>query len=165
MEGKQPKTELGKMCQMGIVVWDIYEAAERYYKELGWGPWGIWDFATPDLEDVIYKGVKVESLGLKVALYQAGTTQIELVQPLYGTTIHKDFLETQGEGFHHVKLYYPDVDAALKKFAAMGIYPIQSGRFKEDVHVYLDTEERFGILYEIGNSEDVGGPAEVFPKV
>lgn len=165
MEGKQPKGEEGKICQMGIVVWDLEEALERYTTQFGFGPWGTWDFAAPELTDVIVKGVRVESVGFKIALCQPGVLQIELIQPLYGTTIHKEFLETHGEGIHHVKLYYEDVPKAVKEFEKKGIYQLQSGRFEKDIHVYLDTEEQYGIIWELGNQEDVGGPKEVYPRL
>jgi len=28
----------------------------------------------------------------------------------------------------------------------------------------MDTEERYGIIWELGNQEDVGDPEEVYPK-
>ena len=164
MEGSQPKGEEGKICQMGIVVWNLKEAMERYTRELGYGPWGIWDFSTPDLTDVIVRGIRVESVGFRIALCQPGAIQVELIQPLYGTTIHTEFLENNGEGIHHIKMYYEDVPKAVKKFEEQGIYPLQSGRFDKDIHVYLDTEDKYGIIWEIGNQEDVGGPSDVYPK-
>ena len=164
MKGSQPKGEEGKICQMGIVVWDLKEALERYTNELGYGPWGIWDFSTPSLTDVFVRGVRVESAGFKIALCQPGAIQVELIQPLYGTTIHSEFLKEHGEGIHHVKMYYKDVPKAVKNFEKQGIYPLQSGRFDKDIHVYLDTEEKYGIIWELGNQEDVGSPHDVYPK-
>jgi hypothetical protein len=87
-----------------------------------------------------------------------------LIQPLYGTTIHSEFLEEYGEGIHHVKMYYKNVPEAVKKFEKQGIYQLQSGRFEKDIHVYLDTEEKYGIIWELGNQEDVGSPHDVYPK-
>jgi len=61
-------------------------------------------------------------------------------------------------------MYYQDVWKAAKEFEKQGIYPLQSGRFENDIHVYMDTEERYGIIWELGNQEDVGDPEEVYPK-
>jgi len=164
MEGTQPKGEEGKIVQMGIVVNNLEEAMERYYRDFKWGPWGIWNFETPDLTDVYVRGVRVESLGFKIALCVVGSIQIELIQPLYGTTVHTEFLKKHGEGIQHVKMYYEDIPKALDSFREKGIFPLQSGKFGKDIHVYLDTEDKYGIIWEIGNQEYVGEPRETYPK-
>ena len=61
----------------------------------------------------------------------------ELIQPLYGTTIHSEFLKEHGEGIHHVKMYYKDIPKAVKSFEEQGIYPLQSGRFDKDIQGWL----------------------------
>ena len=163
-EGLQPKGEEGKICQLAIVVRNLEEAIKRYWEKLAFGPWGIWNFETPNLEDVYVRGVRVESCGFKIALCQVGAVQIELIEPLYGTIIHAEFLESKGEGIHHVKIYYKDIPKALERFKKEGIYPLQSGRFGKDIHVYLDTEKEYGIIWEIGNQESIGEPNDIYPK-
>jgi len=62
---------------------------------------------------------------------------------------------------------YPKYDTLPQKkveeFKAKGIEVIQSGKFDEDEHYYLDTEKFYGILIEIGNNGSMRPPERVFP--
>jgi len=158
-----PQGEEGKPCQIAVVVNNLEEATERYWKRLGFGPWYFWDFEPPDLHDVYYRGMKVESCGFRIALAQIGPIQYELMQPLYGIGIHREFLEKHGEGVHHIKIFFKDMKKALADFAKRGIYPLQSGKYDEDMHVYLDTEKQFGIIWEIGNQGKIRPPLKQYP--
>lgn len=154
----------GDVCQIGMVVNDLDATVKRYVEELGLGPWYIWNFEPPVLRDVYYKGIKVERSGFKLALAKIGPLQYEFVEPMYGVGIHREHLDEKGEGFHHMKLYYPDVPKALEKFAKMGIYPLQQGRYEDDWYVYMDTADKYGIIYEIGNCGAIGAPLRQYPE-
>lgn len=153
----------GKICEIAEVCWNLEETAERYWHTTGFGPWYFWYFETPDLHDVFYRGVRVEQMGFRIALAQIGDVQYELMQPLYGMGIHREFLDERDEGVHHIKIFYPDIPKALDEFAAKGIYPLQQGKYDEDRHVYLDTEEAYGVIWEIGNQGRIREPQKVFP--
>ena len=158
------KLEEGKINQICEVVWNLEKTVERYWNNMGFGPWYFWDQYPPDFHDYYYKGVKVEA-GFRVALAQIGPIQYELTQPLYGMSIHRDFLEARGEGIHHVKIYYEDIPKAKEIFAKKGIYVLQEGKCgPEDWHVFLDTEKEFSIIWEIGNCKDVGEPLKKYPE-
>jgi len=63
-----------------------------------------------------------ESTGdLEITFLAAGATEIELLQPVAGrpSTVAK-FLESRGEGLHHVAFTVDDVGAALDKARAAG---------------------------------------------
>lgn len=153
----------GEICQIGLVVYDLKDSVRRYWHELGLGPWYIWKFAQPELKEVYYRGAKLEHSGFKLALAKIGPMQYELLQPLYGFGIHQEHLDRKGEGLHHMKIYYKDISTALEKYKNMGIFPIQQGKYKDDWYVYLDTEDRYGLIYEIGNAGDIGEPLMKYP--
>ena len=46
----------------------------------------------------------------------------------------------------------------LQEYRKRGIDVIQSGKFDEDEHYYLDTESIFGFVYEIGNNGKIRPP-------
>lgn len=46
-----------------------------------------------------------------ISLSYAGDTQIELIQPVSGTSLYSEFLEQSGSGLHHVSVTAPDPDA------------------------------------------------------
>ena len=164
MEDYKVNCEEGKVCQIGMVVKDLDESVERFYKDFNIAPWYFWNFEHPELTDTYYKGKPLKGYGFKIAIASLGGIQYELIQPLYGIGTHTEFLEKNGEGLHHIKLYYKDLDKALENFKAKGILPLQSGRYGDDIHIYLDTEKTHGVLIEIGNNKEIGRYLKKYPK-
>ncbi len=93
-----------KVGHIGIAVKDI-ETAQRFYAEvLG-------------LEVAAHETTG----GLRIAFIHAGGTEVELLAPVAGQAsgIAK-FLETRGEGLHHIAFAVDDVEAALARAKAAG---------------------------------------------
>ena len=161
LDVKWQEAKINQICE---VSWNLEKTIERYWNNFGFGPWYIWEFFPPELHSCYYKGVKVEA-AFRLALAQIGPIQYEITQPIYGLGIHRDWLETRGEGVHHLKMYFPDIPKAKEMFAKKGIYVLQEGRYKEeDWHVFLDTQKEFGVIWEIGNCKDIGAPHKIFPE-
>ena len=154
----------GEICQIGMVVRNLEKSIKKYWYEFRLGPWYIWKFEQPELREVFYKGIKLEKSGFKLALAKIGPMQYELLQPLYGLGIHQEYLDKKGEGLHHMRLYFKNIPKALMDFQNKGFYPIQEGRYKDDMYVYLDAERSYGIIYEIGNCGDIGVPISKYPE-
>jgi methylmalonyl-CoA/ethylmalonyl-CoA epimerase len=154
----------GGVCQIGTVVRDIEKAVENYYRDFNIGPWYFWDFKKPDFTDLYFRGKHVERYEFIIALALVGNLQYELIQPTFGTGTHTEFLEKKGEGLHHFKLYYKDIDKTLYDFKKKGIGILQSGRYGDDVHFYLDTEDTYGVIIEIGNNGDIGPHLKKYPE-
>jgi methylmalonyl-CoA/ethylmalonyl-CoA epimerase len=68
----------------------------------------------------------IESDGVTIAFLPLGESKIELVQPTDASTGVARFLETRGEGFHHVCLEVRDINAELDRLAAEGTELIDS---------------------------------------
>ncbi|HKX17887.1 MAG TPA: VOC family protein [bacterium] len=64
----------------------------------------------------------VPSEGAAVSFIQLGQGEIELLQPL-GEGVLGQFLDTRGEGLHHLALRVPDIDAAIVRATAAGLRP------------------------------------------
>jgi methylmalonyl-CoA/ethylmalonyl-CoA epimerase len=146
-----------RIMQIGYVVRDLEKSCLEYSKRLGVGPWDIYTFRPPDLRDAIYRGNPINHSFL-IAILWNQTTQLELIQPLTGVNIYTDFLDRHGEGLHHIKEWVDDCSSALDEYRNRGIAVLQSGRFDEDEHYYLDTEPIFGFIYEIGNNGKIRPP-------
>jgi glyoxalase/bleomycin resistance protein/dioxygenase superfamily protein len=96
-------------------------------------------FCAPDLREAVYRGKPIDHTFIVAVLWNR-TTQLELIQPLVGTNIYTEFLDRHGDGLHHVKEWVDDCQKALKEYRNRGIEVIQSGKFDEDEHYYLDTD-------------------------
>ena len=146
-----------RIMQIGNVVKDVEKSVAEYSKRLGIGPWDIYTFCAPDLRDAIYRGKPIDHKFI-IALVWNRTTQLELIQPLVGTNIYTEFLDRRGDGLHHIKEWVDDCEKELEEYRKRGIGVIQSGKFDEDEHYYLDTESIFGFVYEIGNNGKIRPP-------
>ena len=140
----------GSVIQVAYVVRDIDAAMQRHWEVCGIGPWSVYTFEAPKVRDYIYRG-RPATHSCLIAVALTDKMQVELMQPVRGRSIYDEHLERRGEGLHHIKLYHADCARAVAEYAARGYPVIQSGRFDEDEHYYLDTEKDFGYIIELGN--------------
>ena len=69
------------------------------------------------------KPSKIEEIpdqGVKAALIHIGDTEIEFIQPIKPDTGVAKFLESKGEGIHHICIEVDDTDAELKRIEGQG---------------------------------------------
>ncbi len=92
------------------------------------------------------------------------------MQPLAGRTIMREFLDTHGEGIHHVAF---DCDGApwdqrLATFAPRGFEPTQSGRWlDQNSFSFFDTEAATTTCFETYHFPDgfeFPDPEEWYPE-
>jgi methylmalonyl-CoA/ethylmalonyl-CoA epimerase len=110
-------------------------------------------------------GLKVESIldmeydHVTIGFLPVGDTKIELVQPTDNTTGSARFLESKGEGFHHVCFEVPDIQKALDALAAMGLTLVDVAPRKggEGPVAFVHPRSCNGVLVEL--IEAPGGPA------
>ncbi len=152
----------GDIIQVAYVVRDMEKALKRYWEVFQVGPWHVYTFAAPLMRDSVVRG-KPSDHSYLLAVTRHLDVQQELVQPLTGESIYTEHLKKKGEGLHHVKLYYPDLAAALARFAALGYAEIQSGKVDENEFHYMDTEADFGYVVEISNRGKITAPPRRYP--
>jgi len=101
----------------------------------------------------------IESDGVRIAFLPAGESNIELVEPTDPGTGVARFLESRGEGFHHVCLEVDDVGAELDRLAAAGLELIDKAprRGAEGPVAFIHPRSCHGVLVEL--IEAPGGPA------
>jgi catechol 2,3-dioxygenase-like lactoylglutathione lyase family enzyme len=151
-----------EMSHIGVVVADLQKSMERYWSILGVGPWSIYTFAPPFLIDTRIRSEEKEH-SIKLAQAKVGEVALELIQPLEGESIHKEFLREKGEGLHHIASHEPgDEQVILKEFEEMGIKILYSGRYKGVRWYYMDTEKILGLIYEMEFGE-IPEPEATYP--
>ena len=87
-----------KVHHVGLVVRDM-EQAMRFYRDTLGLP--------------IYKQQVIEDQGVKAALLTLGDSEIELLQPIVSDNGIARYLESRGEGLHHVCFEVDNVDRDL----------------------------------------------------
>ena len=156
-------TALQRAVQIGIVVRDLHRSTELLSSIFGVGPFQFIEW--PNRPDSQYwlRGCE-EKVKFRQAFVQAGSLELELVQPLEGTSAYQEFLQSHGEGIHHVLFETPDMDAALDEFARQGIAVLQSGTgIRPGTRwALLDTQSLVGFFIELrhrpGPSDGVSIP-------
>jgi hypothetical protein len=137
---------LGKeIVQVGILVRDVSEAAERLEKLIGIGPFEILE---PDYRDLTYRG-KSGKFKVRIALARAGPIQIELMQPLHGETIYDEFAQRRGYGLHHLGIKTDNMEQSVKEMQEKGFQVIQSGNRPGVKWAYLSTEDQTDVIFEL----------------
>jgi methylmalonyl-CoA epimerase len=94
-----------------------------------------------------------------IGFLPVGEVKVELVQPTDNATGSARFLESKGEGFHHICFEVPDIQAALDKLAGMGLTLIDTIPRKggEGPVAFVHPKSCHGVLVEL--IEAPGGPA------
>jgi methylmalonyl-CoA/ethylmalonyl-CoA epimerase len=119
------------------------------------------DFHTRVLGLALEQIADVPSQEVRIAFLTAGDSKIELVSPTNQTSGVARFLESKGEGFHHLCLEVPDISAELTSLAAAGVQLINTEPVAgvEGPVAFLHPKSCNGVLIEL--IEAPGGPAWV----
>ena len=155
------------IAQIALVVKDLEETVKQYYEQFGIAPWHFYTYQKPLVKRMSYRGRPAEH-SFRVALSYLGPTRIELIQPLAGDSIYKDFIEKHGYGVQHFGFLVDDMDAALEQARAAGMQMIQDGSgFGLDGdgrYAYLDSEDALGVTIElIQRPKRRHQPEKIFP--
>lgn len=135
---------LGKIHHVALIVRSIEDAL------------GLWrDTLGLELETVM----DIESDRVRIAFLAIGESRIELVEPTDDTTGVARFLETKGEGFHHVCFEVANLAETLLKLEIGGLELIDTAprRGAEGPVAFVHPRACHGVLVEL--IEAPGGPA------
>lgn len=94
-----------KIEHIGIAVKDFSKANGLYYQLLGEEP---------------YKTEVVESEQVSTSFFKVGDTKIELLEALSDDSPIGKFLETRGEGIHHIAFEVSDILAEMARLKKEG---------------------------------------------
>jgi methylmalonyl-CoA/ethylmalonyl-CoA epimerase len=133
-----------KIHHVAVIVRDLNAALVLYRDKLGL-----------DVETVL----DMEYDHVTIGFLPVGDTKIELVQPTDNTTGSARFLESKGEGFHHVCFEVPDIQASLDALAGMGLtlVDVTARKGGEGPVAFVHPKSCHGVLVEL--IEAPGGPA------
>ena len=140
------------VAQVAIVVEDLDTAVEHYWRMFGIADWHFYTYGTGMCTHMTYHGRDAQ-YRMRVALGYLGPTRIELIQPLEGDTVYRDFVSEHGYGVHHFGVLVDDMDEALSRAAAAGVQMTMDGagfgRDGDGHYAYLNTEKQLGVTIEL----------------
>ena len=132
-----PAVNLKSVDQVSYSVKDISSVVKSWSALYGMGPWTYRENGGTDVKGRPWK--------IRMAFTYIGPVQIELVQCIEGRIFQSRFLDTWGEGVHHLGFYVDDVDETVKKLTGKGAKLLihDPGNF-----AYLDAGGPGGAIFE-----------------
>lgn len=137
---------LGPVLQIGFVVRDAEAVATRWAQLFALPPPRVVEWPLrPDMTAEL-RGAPIE-LKMKIAFVETGSMQLEFIQPLEPNNIYEEFLESRGEGLHHVLF---DMENPEELASQIGVDILQSGSTIRPGGRWfvLNTQELLGMLLE-----------------
>jgi methylmalonyl-CoA/ethylmalonyl-CoA epimerase len=155
------------IAQVAIIVKDLDAAVEDYWRTFGIGPWQFYTYKRPLVSHMTYLGQPADYKN-RLALTYFGPSRIELIEVQEGDSVYRDYVRQHGYGVQHLGVLVEDMQAAIAQAQAAGFKVLMDGSgFGPDGdghYAYLDTEERFGVTYElIERPKRRYPPEKVFP--
>lgn len=168
MKNEEKQLPLKDVAQICILVPNIEKAVEIWWKKFGIGPWHLYTYGKPLVKRMTRHGKPCE-YKMKIALSYIGKMRIELIEPLEGDTVYKEFIEDHGYGVHHLGVLTDDMKGSLKNAESAGIAMTMDGAGfgpDDDGHyAYLDTEKLIGTTIEfIERPKRRNPPERIYPE-
>jgi Glyoxalase/Bleomycin resistance protein/Dioxygenase superfamily len=134
VKGAKPEA----IAQVSWAVNDIDKVVEKWSKLYGLGPWTYVENGGVDAKGRPWR--------IRMAFTKVGPLELELVQCTEGRIFQSRFLDTWGEGVHHIGWYVDDVDKAVAGLAGQGarVFVHDPGKF-----AYLDAGGVGGAIFEL----------------
>jgi methylmalonyl-CoA/ethylmalonyl-CoA epimerase len=155
------------IAQVAIIVPDLEQAVEHYWRLFGIGDWHFYTYGRPLVKSMTYHG-QASDYKMRVALSYLGPMRIELIEMVEGDTVYADFVREHGYGVHHFGVLVEDMSAAIAEAEAAGLVMTQDGagfgRDGDGHYAYLDTEDKIGVTIElIERPKGRMAPEKVYP--
>ncbi len=156
------------ITQISLAVRDLKATMEHYHRAFGWSDWKVYDHHEPLHHGTELRGQSV-AYNLRGAEVMVGSMNFELLQPVEGPSLWKEFIQSRGEGIASIAVMFDTLeesDAVKQEFQKRGIEVTMRAQIGEHIeYYYLDTQDRFGCLIESGSGHalDFMQPAEVYP--
>jgi hypothetical protein len=147
----QESLQCRTICQVGMVVRDVKSAAQHWADLLGVDLPEI--IVTDHFEKANTKYRDMDSPArARIAFFHFGDVALELIEPIDGPSTWRDFLETKGEGVHHIAFHVgdeADMNAHTNMFSAKGLPIEQQGDFTGGCYAYIDSQSKLGVILEL----------------
>ena len=142
-----------EMTQVGLVVRDIEAKSKAWADLLGVDVPEVIVTDELDKAHTRYKGEPTEARA-KLAFFNLDNIQIELIEPIGGPSTWREFLDTHGEGVHHIAFHVDDMQQQVLMLGQQNMPLEQKGDFTGGSYAYIDGQEKLGVLLELLTSTE-----------
>ncbi|MBC8129896.1 MAG: VOC family protein [Rhizobiaceae bacterium] len=140
---------LGNAVEIALVTRDARRTIAGLWA-LGIGPWRIYTFDPTNTTNQTYRG-RPSPFVMKVCFAAVGQMIWEVIEPISGDTIFSEFLDSHGEGLHHIAYDCngSPFEERVAEFERRGFSMIQGGSWMGQNHfAFFGTEESTSMVFE-----------------
>ncbi len=142
------KLDSDTVVQIGIIVKDVHASARHYADVFGIPVPEVVPIAADAFANTQYLG-KASTASGKGAFFHLGPVEIELIEPVGEPSTWADFLQTHGEGIHHIAFKTEDMGAARSFLDSKGMETIQDGGWDGGQYAYIESTKQLGTVLEL----------------
>ncbi len=154
-KGELPEQLRDCFFQVAYVVPDLVEAEDWFRRTMG-----VRHFSRMEgieLGDTCrHRGEYADSV-LDLSLGYLGDIQLELIRPVRGASLHREFVDAGGRGLHHLGFLVPDFGAAIEHLRSTGMEPVADGVLDTGMRVefaYFECNDGHASVIEILGFDD-----------
>jgi methylmalonyl-CoA/ethylmalonyl-CoA epimerase len=136
------------VTQIGIVVRDIEMTSRAWADVFGVPVPPVIVTDGLDKAHTEYEG-KPSTAQAKLSFLHFGQVSIEFIEPIGAPSTWKDFLDTHGEGVHHIAFEIKGMNEQIAYLTGKDVPLIQRGDYTGGRYAYLNGEPRLTVLLEL----------------
>ena len=136
------------VTQVGVIVADIEAKAKAWADVLGVPVPEVMITDGFDVAQTEYEG-QVSPARAKLAFFNLGQVDLELIEPIDGPSTWKDQLDQHGDSLHHIAFVIGGMQEKVAYLNTKGIPLIQRGEYTGGRYAYLDGSDPLGIVLEL----------------
>ena len=136
------------ITQVGVIVADIEEKAKAWADVLGLPVPEIIITDAYELSQTEYQG-QASLARAKLAFFNLGQVDLELIEPIDGPSTWKDQLDQHGDSLHHIAFVIDGMQQKIAYLNTKGIPLIQRGEYTGGRYAYVDGTGPLGTVLEL----------------
>ena len=139
------------LAQVGFIVKDVETTKRTFAEVLGVPVPPTCDGGEFSVTGTTVYGQPAPEANCKMAFFDVGThIQIELIEPNDKPSVWKEFLDTHGEGMHHLAFQVSDTEKKVLSLENFGPKCIQRGKYGDGCgeYAYFDANEQLKCFVE-----------------
>ncbi|MDN5316003.1 MAG: methylmalonyl-CoA/ethylmalonyl-CoA epimerase [Thermoanaerobacterium sp.] len=136
------------VTQIGIIVKDIEKVSQTYADFFGVEK-PKWNWTDGYEKSHAEFNGKPSDARAKLAFFDMGQLQIELIEPDENISTWREFLDKHGEGVHHIAFQVKDMDEKIKALEKNDMRLVQKGDYEGGRYAYIDTFSKLKVIIEL----------------
>ena len=140
------------IVQVGFVVKDVEASKRKFAEFLGVEVPPNIDSGKYEITQTTVEGAPAPKAGCLMAFFDVGPSlQLELIQPNGEKSTWQDFLDTNGEGIHHLAFKIEGMDEKIISCENSGMKCLQRGKYSDGSgeYAYMDASNDLKCIIEL----------------